>query len=272
MKIVFTHNLQMRQSEEEAEFDRPETVHMIATALERLGHEVELLEVSGPASRLVARLEALNPSLVFNTAEGRIGRFREGFYPGLFDQLGLPYTGSDAYVCSVTLDKQLTKMLVAAHGVPTPRWQFVDDIRTFVLPELAYPVIVKPNFEGSSKGITQESVIDHPSQLLAKVRELLLQYPSGVLIEEFIPGRDIVVPFLEKASLKTGGIMPAAEFQFSPAAIEGRKYNIYDFNLKLSAGKDVLTKAPADLTPPQGDELVRLSRKVYTILGMRDLG
>src|SRR3954470_150787 len=109
MRIAFTHNLQLTAAEDEAEFDTPETVSTIAKALRDLGHEVEPLEVSGPASRVVARLAALNPDLVFNTAEGTRGRFREAFFPGLFDRLGMPFTGSDAYACALTLDKKLTK-------------------------------------------------------------------------------------------------------------------------------------------------------------------
>ena len=87
MRIAFTHNLQLRESEEEAEFDTPATVQWVTEGLRALGHEVEPVEVSGPASRVVARLEALAPDLVFNTAEGRQGRFREAFFPALFDQL-----------------------------------------------------------------------------------------------------------------------------------------------------------------------------------------
>ena len=70
MRIALTHNLRLTDSEEEAEFDTPDTINAIAEGLERLGHRVERVEVSGPASRTVARLEAYNPDLVFNTAEG----------------------------------------------------------------------------------------------------------------------------------------------------------------------------------------------------------
>src|SRR6185437_9753383 len=154
MRIALTHNLRLSDSEEEAEFDTPETVNALANALERLGHRVERVEVSGPASRTVSRLEAYSPDLVFNTAEGRRGKFREAFYPALFEELGIAYTGSDPYTLSVTLDKQTTKMLLAHRGVPSPRGALVD--RLDELPEgLRYPLIVKPNFEGSSKGITQ---------------------------------------------------------------------------------------------------------------------
>lgn len=83
MRIAFTHNLKTSSAEAEAEFDTPETVAAIKKALESLGHEVEAVEVSGPASRTIARLEALSPQLVFNTAEGHRGRFREGFFRDL---------------------------------------------------------------------------------------------------------------------------------------------------------------------------------------------
>ena len=65
--------------------------------------------MTGPASRLVARLEAFAPDLIFNAAEGRRGKMRRAFYPALFEELGIPYTGSDAYTLCVTLDKALTK-------------------------------------------------------------------------------------------------------------------------------------------------------------------
>ena len=84
MRIALTHNLRLSDSEEEAEFDTEATVTALSSAIERLGHKVERMEVSGPASRTVARLEAFSPDLIFNTAEGRRGRFREAFFPGLW--------------------------------------------------------------------------------------------------------------------------------------------------------------------------------------------
>ncbi|MCX5881786.1 MAG: D-alanine--D-alanine ligase, partial [Deltaproteobacteria bacterium] len=191
MKIAYTYNLQLTDREEDAAFDRPETVEAIAGALKTLGHQVERVEVSGPASRLVARLEALNPDLIFNTAVGRGGKSREAFYPGLFEQLGMPYTGSDAYVCTLTTDKRLTKMLVAASGVPTPRWVFVESVHNWTPPDLSYPVMIKPNYEGSSMGIDQQSIVEAPDQLLKRVTGLLIRYPAGVLIEEFVEGKDV---------------------------------------------------------------------------------
>ena len=90
MKIAFTHNLKLTNSEDEAEFDTAETVDAIANALAASGHEVERIEVSGPASHLAARLEAFVPDLIFNTAEGRRGRFARGLLPGPLRRAGLP--------------------------------------------------------------------------------------------------------------------------------------------------------------------------------------
>src|SRR5438067_12856900 len=211
MRLALTHNLRLTDSEEEAEFDSRETIDALTAALERLGHRVEKIEVSGPASRTAARLEAFAPDLIFNTAEGRRGRFREAFYPALFDELGFPYTGSDAWVLAVTLDKTLTKLLLRDHGVVSPRGQFIEEIADLKLEGWRWPVIVKPNFEGSSKGITQDSVVAEKGRLRAVVERQLSRFPAGVLVEEYIPGKDLTVAFLERCAPERAGVLTPVE-------------------------------------------------------------
>src|SRR5436305_10052237 len=187
MKIAFTYNLRLtdvRETEKEAEYDSAETVSAIASALEAAGHEVEKIEVSGPATSLLERLEAIDPDIIFNTAEGDRGRMREAFYPALFEELGIPFTGSDAYTNAITLDKWLTKLLVQRAGIDTARGVLVT-VRNFdsVLERgsgLAFPVIVKPNHEGSSKGIYNgllgSSVVKEPKDLGAALKTALRAY------------------------------------------------------------------------------------------------
>src|SRR3569832_2207020 len=170
MRIAFTHNLRLTDSEEEAEFDTVETVDAIADGLRAGGHEVEKVEVTGPASHLAARIESIGPDLIFNSAEGRRGRAREAFYPAMFEELGFPYTGSDAYVLTVALDQWLTKLVLGMRGIDTPRAQLVtpDEYRRMRDPGtlgLALPVIVKPNYEGASKGIGDDVVARDARQL-----------------------------------------------------------------------------------------------------------
>lgn len=275
MRIAFTHNLQTDHDDEaQAEFDRQETVDAIAAALSRLGHEVFPIDVGhGSVSALSQRLEHLRPDLVFNTAEGTHGRFREAFWPALFDQLGLPFTGSDAWVCAVTLDKQLTKMLVAKAGVPTPRWAFVNvEADLAGCADLRYPLIAKPNFEGSSKGITTASVVEDEGALRALVRDLLSRYSTGLLVEEFIIGRDVVVPFLEVASPQTGGVLTPVSYRFDEKIIGKRKYTIYDYELKCVSSDAVEVEVPAPVSLETTAQLLRWSKVVYDTLGVRDLG
>ena len=272
MRIALTYNLRLSDSEEEAEFDTRETVDALASSIERLGHRVERIEVSGPASRTVARLEAFGPDLIFNTAEGRRGRFREAFFPALFEELGMPYTGSDAYALAVTLDKQLTKLLLVQHGVVTPRWQYIEDPRTLQANALHYPVMVKPNFEGSSKGITQDSVVEEPGRLHEVVAAALARYPAGVLVEEFIAGRDVTVPFLEKAAPDRGGILQPVEYVVDAALTGPRRHGIYEYELKTRLDKAVTVRAPARLSGAQAERIHEQAQTVFRVLATRDLG
>jgi len=272
MRIAFTHNLRLSDSEEEAEFDTGDTVELIAGALERLGHRVERIEVSGPASRTASRLEAFGPDLIFNTAEGRRGRFREAFFPALFDELGMPYTGSDAWVLAISLDKQLTKLMLQQHGVATPRWQYLEDPSRLVPTALRFPVMVKPNFEGSSKGITQDSVVEDAGQLHEAVSKALRAYPAGVLVEEFILGRDVTVPFLEAAAEERAGVLQPVEYLVDEPALKGRRHAIYDYELKTSLDQYVSVRAPARLSPEEGARLLAHAQTVLRTLGVRDLG
>src|SRR6476646_10416230 len=224
MRIAFTHNLRLSDSEDEAEFDSAETVDAIAAGLRAGGHEVEKVEVTGPASRLAERIESFSPDLIFNTAEGRRGRAREAFYPALFEELGFAYTGSGAYALAVTLDKQLTKLTLQKHGIRTPGWQFVERIEDLQPENLRFPVIVKPNFEGSSKGITQDSVAETVEDARQKVAQVLAKYPAGILVEEFITGRDLTIPFLADLKNDFGGVLAPVEYAVDESITGERKY------------------------------------------------
>lgn len=273
MKIAFTHNLRLTDSEDEAEFDTVETVDAIANALRGGGHEVEKIEVTGPASHLAARIESFGPDLIFNTAEGRRGRTREAFYPALFEELGFPYTGSDAYAMTVTLDKWLTKLVLSAHGVDSPRARLVvpDDLkrgRETGASGLAYPVIVKPNYEGSSKGIGDDAVIKDVRALAEVLPRALRRYPSGVLVEEFVAGTDVTVPFIE--GVGDEGVLTPVDYLVDPAA--RNRYNIYDYRLKSSDAGRVQVRCPPDLPRDVLARLRALSKLAIRALGVRDLG
>ena len=176
MRVAFTHNIQVDDSWKQAEFDSPATVLAITRALENLGHRVEAINVSGPMEQTIQSLESIRPDLVFKSAEGDFGKFREALFPAIFEQLKLPFTGSDAHVCTVTMDKNLTKLLARSHGVPTPASIFLTTAAGLSKCDLSFPVVVKPNFGGSSIGYTAVSGYETSDELTSEFHDWMSRF------------------------------------------------------------------------------------------------
>ena len=265
MRIALTHNLRVTESEDEAEFDSAETIGTIERALSRAGHRVEPFDVTGPASLLVTRLEAFAPDLVFNLAEGHRGKTRRAFYPALFEELGIPSTGSDAYTLCVTLDKALTKKQLAGWGVPSLRGRFVTraTLKSGGLDELPFPAIVKPNFEGSSKGIDPENVVEDPIELGRVLDLLLAKYPDGALVERYVPGIDVRVVHVEGLPA-----LPCVETVVDPAY--PRRYDIIDYRLANVDTWKVRRIAPARVSPATRERLSDLASRTLSAFALRD--
>ncbi len=265
MRIALTHNLRVTESEDEAEFDSAETIGTIERALSRVGHRVEPFDVTGPASLLVTRLEAFAPDIVFNLAEGHRGKTRRAFYPALFEELGIPSTGSDAYTLCVTLDKALTKKQLAGWGVPSPRGRFVTraTLKSGGLDELPFPAIVKPNFEGSSKGIGPENVVEDPIELGRVLDDLLAKYPDGALVERYLPGIDVRVVHVEGLPP-----LPAVETIVDPSY--ARRYDIVDYRLANVDTRKVRRVAPARVSAATRDRLSDLASRTLSAFALRD--
>lgn len=295
MKVAFTHNLRVtdvRESEKDAEFDSVETVHAIASALEAAGHEVEKVEVTGPVGNLLERLEAIDPDIVFNTAEGQGGpnsKMREAIYPALFEELGIPYTGSDAYTNAITLDKWLTKLILGRGGIDTPRGTLVTSRNFELITDrgvgLAFPVIVKPNYEGSSKGIYTpspdgsavrgsrdpgaSSVVKEPRDLPPILRAALRAYPDGVLVEEYVEGIDVTVGFIEGVGHDDGVLTPVELLLESTAE---RPFNLYDYRIKNLDGQGkALFRCPAGIPRDIAARLRSVSLEAVRTLSLRDV-
>ncbi|WP_394843067.1 ATP-grasp domain-containing protein [Pendulispora brunnea] len=267
MRIALTHNLKLSASEEEAEFDSPETIAAISGALTKAGHVVERMEVSGPASRLVARLEAYAPDIIFNTAEGRRGKMRRGFYPALFEELGIAVTGSDAYALCITLDKALTKRILAGYGVSSPRGRMITraSLKDGGLDELPYPVVAKPNFEGSSKGVTQANVAEDSIELGHALDRLLARYPDGVLVERYISGTDLRVS-------RVDGLPPLPPVEVVVDPTYARRFDLFDYALKHEEASFVSWRVPAHLPRALLERVSDLAERTFSALGMRDVG
>jgi D-alanine-D-alanine ligase len=262
MRIALTFNLKRSGSEAEAEFDSLETVHAIARMLASLGHVVTPIEVTRPVEEIVGELRRIAPDLVFNMAEGTRGKFREALLPALCEQLGIAHTGSSASVLALCMDKALAKRVVAGARVRTP-WGRLVRSTSDPLPPLRVPVIVKPNFEGSSKGITQASIVADPAKVGDVVREQLARYPGGVLVEEYIDGTDVAVGWVEGL-----GVLPAIAYDYPATG----PHRIYDLDLKQGPAERIELVIPATLSPAATAALQTAATRVFDALGVAGYG
>jgi D-alanine-D-alanine ligase len=173
------------------EFDEEETVACLEAALRQLGHRTERV---GRGIELARRLAAGERwDLVFNLAEGVRGRSREAQVPAVCEMFDQPYTFSDPLTCAVTLDKSLAKRVVRDHGLPTAPFVVVERPEDAAAVDLPLPLFAKPVAEGSSKGVTRLSRIETRDELVAACAELIGTFRQPVLVESFLPGREMTV-------------------------------------------------------------------------------
>lgn len=179
---------------ETAEFDRHDTIDALEGALRSLGHATDRV---GHLRRLVARLAAGDRwDLVFNIAEGLRGLGREAAVPALLEAYDIPYTFSDPLVCALTLHKGMAKRVVRDQGVPTPDFAVVESAAQAAGVRLPFPLFVKPVAEGTGKGVTPASKVRDAGELAAACRDLLARFRQPVLVERFLPGREVTVGIL----------------------------------------------------------------------------
>ena len=177
--------------EQVMEFDPEETVAAVADGLASLGHRVERVGRGVELARRLAAGERFD--LVFSIAEGSHGRSREAQVPALCELFDQPYVFADPLTCALTLDKAMAKRIVRDYGLPTPAFAVVAGPADLEEVKLELPLFAKPLAEGSSKGITALSMIRSKPELEAACLELLARFGQPVLVESFLPGREVTV-------------------------------------------------------------------------------
>ena len=243
------------------EFDPPETIDALASALAPLG---EITPV--PADRnLAGRLSAGEYDFAFNIAEGFGRRCREAHAAAVCEMLGVPYTHSDPLTLALTLDKALARRVVSP-DVPVTRAVLVDGWeQDDALEGLPYPAVVKPNDEGSSKGIRDDSLASGPEEarrLAARLRGL---HGCPVLVEQYLPGPEVTVGVMGNG--RTARILGAMEI--APAVPNGPF--LYSVEAKRNFRERVRYFIPPRVPEPTLREIGRLALTAYRLLGCRDV-
>ena len=269
MKVALLHNA--RPAEVPAglpddtfeEYDSETTIASISGALRGL-RDVHVEPVPAD-SRLPWRLTEGKFDFVFNMAEGQGRRCREAIPAAVCELLGVPFTGPDALTLGMTLDKHIAKRVVAP-DVPVARGVLVEDETTAqALNGLHYPVIVKPNDEGSSKGIRENPVLADSTAALNRCRWLRTRYACPVLVEEFLPGAEVTVGVVGNgAGARVLGMM-----EISPS--EAQPFFVYSLEVKRDYKSRVRYYVPPRVAPDTVELLGRLALVAYRLLGCRDI-
>jgi D-alanine-D-alanine ligase len=196
----------------DAEYEPEATVLALESAIARLGHRAIRL---GSAHALLAaagkgELPRLDAAL--SIAEGHGSRNREAWAPILLEMLGVPCLGSDALTLSTTLDKVWAKEKAAAAGVPVVPGLSVgspDEARTIALPG-AFPLFVKPRWEGTAKGIGPRSRVEDRGALVEAVARVVEAYRQPALVEVFLDGPEYTVTVVGHAPARALAVLQRA--------------------------------------------------------------
>jgi D-alanine-D-alanine ligase len=251
------------------EFDSPATIEGIAGALGRLGHEAVWL---GDGPGLLRRLLDEPPGLVFNIAEGQgTSRSREARVPAVLEMLGIPYTGSDPLTLAVTLDKDSARRLLRSHGGIVPRGEVftpdrlgdADLAAVRARASLPYTMIVKPAWEGSSKGIRGKCVVDKPADL-ADALAARRDQRQPLLAEEFIAGEELTVGVVGNDPPRVVGVLRVVPL--------GRPERfVYSLEVKRDYQRHVRYECPPRLPEEWLRAVEKSALHAYRALGCRDV-
>lgn len=239
------------------------TRRAVSAAIMGLGHKV--LEVEAD-TRLVDSLKAMRPDLVFSLATGLMSKRQQANVIAMLEMTDIPIVSSPLAGHVVGLHKPLAKLLFAAAGVPTPAFRLynVDGTVIYSLGSLTFPVIVKPAHEGSSLGITNDSIVRKPNRLDAAVERVIQEFSQPALVETFISGREFTVGIVGNFGPgQTPVLLPIEEIVFVE---EGETYT---FDIKdRDAVKPV---CPAQIDESLAVRIRRTCLDAFAACGCRDL-
>jgi D-alanine-D-alanine ligase len=300
MRIAVLANLQMNAPQYDGmpadrwhDLDSPKTINGIIAALEGAGHEAVFMEASiQPPYNLIERLRDFAPDLCFNISESHFGNAREAQVPALLEMLRIPYTGSSALTLALALDKPMTKRILQYHGLPTPEFQVFEEADQPVDAdllneddELRFPLFVKPSAEGTSMGVSGESIVRTVAQLRSQVAKQLARYQQPILVERCIPGREIMVGMVGNLPVnRTRRANERALFAdapdtltfFPPLEVDTTQHDpseggVYTNRMKVELADEYHYFCPAPLTEAQVQELQCLAAATFRAVECRDV-
>ena len=274
MNVAFLYNIRNiypdpkdPHSHIEADYDDPQTIESMITNLKKCGYSVIPIEANEEG---VAKLykEKKNIDIVLNYSLGNRGKERNALFPAVMECFGIPYTGSGVLTQALILNKAKCKDMLKSYGIPVLPHQLFKNKDEALSKKLHYPLIVKPVAQGSSAGITNDSVVHNAQKLKKQVAFIIDTFNDCALVEPFLEGREFSVPMLGNPPI----ILPIIESDHSKLP---KGYNHLDsFEVKWifeEETEDNNLICPTRIEKSLENKIKNICIKVWEALGIFDL-
>ena len=218
----------------------------IQLALEAIGYNVLSITMENKLGGIISDLHSVD--LVFLGLHGSIGE--NGTIQGFLESLGVKYTGSDPLSSAICMDKNISKIIARGSKVNTPNWEIVTRGQTLNEDNFEFPLVIKPNDQGSTVGLT----IVHDESELGPALNLAYNYSSSVMVEQFIEGRELTVTLIGGKALPVCEIIPSHE--------------LYDYECKYTSGMSKYV-CPADIDLDLTKRVQEITERLFDVLKCR---
>ena len=214
-----------------------------------------LCKIIDPKGDLISKIRKFKPHVVFNALHGRYGE--DGYVQSILENEKIKYTHSGVIASSLAIDKEISKKIFIKNKILTPKYikfQFKDKldnkkIIALVRKKIGFPAVIKPINEGSSVNVYICNVLD----IIKKIK--LLKNYKEILIEKYIPGREIQAAIMGKTKLGAIELKPKRKF--------------YDYEAKYNPKARTKHIIPVDISKKNYKKLMKISLKAHNILGCR---
>ena len=227
-----------------------DTGKQVANELKKNGYKIKICE---PNYYLINTVKSFKPNIIFNALHGQFGE--DGYIQSILENIGIPYTHSGTDASAKAMDKEISKKIFIKNKILTPKYikyafdKSKSELKRIIKNKLGFPVVVKPINEGSSVNV----FICNSSNINSKLN--VLKTYKKILIEQFIPGREIQAANLGKNKLGAIELKPKRKF--------------YDYQAKYNSKAKTQHIIPVNLTKKKYNELMGISLRVHNLLGCR---
>jgi len=220
------------------------------SSLKKKGYKVKTLDVK---DNFINKLKKLKPKLVFNALHGKYGE--DGFVQSILESLKIPYTHSGVISSSLAMDKELSRLIFIKNKIKVPKYFLLEknkekDFKQNVKrKKIKFPIVIKPVNEGSSLGVY---ICKNEKKFEKNYRKLKEEY-DRILVEEYIPGKEIQAAVMGNKALGAIELVPKRKF--------------YDYEAKYSSKAKTKHIMPAPISQKKYKEVLFLAKKAHKVLG-----